>query len=119
MYDRAVSRAAESRRSLDRGGDCTVPIDAREVRHIASLAKLDLDDKTVEQFRHQLQAILDYVALLAEVDVSDVPPTTSPVEGGRSPREDRPAPSLSPEEALANAPDASDDHFRVPRVIQG
>ncbi len=96
-----------------------MPIDAEEVRRIAELARLELDDATVETFRHQLQACLDYVAALDDLDLEAVPPTPRPATSGQEPREDRRRDGLSVEEALHNAPDASGGHFRVPRVIKG
>lgn len=96
-----------------------MPIDADEVRRIAALAHLDLDPATVEAFRHQVGAVLDYVAVLEELDVSDVAPMAHALEGTRPWREDAVVASLSQDEALRNAPDARAGHFRVPRVLGG
>jgi aspartyl-tRNA(Asn)/glutamyl-tRNA(Gln) amidotransferase subunit C len=94
-----------------------LPIDSADVDHIADLARLELDEATLEDFRHQLQAILDHVSLLDALDVAQVPPTTLARLESRSPREDRPSPSLARDDALANAPDAIDGFFRVPPVL--
>jgi aspartyl-tRNA(Asn)/glutamyl-tRNA(Gln) amidotransferase subunit C len=96
-----------------------VTIDTNEVLRIASLARLELDEGSVETFRHQLKEILDYVGMLGELDVTDVPPTTHPLGRGQAARPDEVRPSLSVDEALANAPDAANDLFRVPRVLGG
>jgi len=89
----------------------------QEVIRIARLAHLDLDPETVPELARQLRAILDYVALLDEVAVEAVPPTAG-ASGERQPlRADDPVPSLPQERSLANAPDAAEGHFRVPRVL--
>jgi aspartyl-tRNA(Asn)/glutamyl-tRNA(Gln) amidotransferase subunit C len=92
-------------------------IDSAEVRRIAALANLELDAETIEIFRDQLQSILDYVAMLDELDVSSIPPTAYSVERRQPLREDEAQPSLRIEQALENAPGAAAGHFRVPRVL--
>jgi aspartyl-tRNA(Asn)/glutamyl-tRNA(Gln) amidotransferase subunit C len=85
-----------------------------EVLHVARLARLDLTDDEVERFRDQLDAILDAVSKVAELDLSDVEPTAHPLDLANVWRADEPRPSLTPDEALGNAPDRSGDLFRVP-----
>ena len=85
-----------------------------EVLHVARLARLDLTDDEVERFRGQLDAILEAVSKVSELDLSDVEPTAHPLELLNVWAEDEPRPSLAPDEALANAPDRSGDLFRVP-----
>jgi aspartyl-tRNA(Asn)/glutamyl-tRNA(Gln) amidotransferase subunit C len=94
-----------------------LPIDAEQVKHIAKLARLDLDDVTVERLRHELQTILEHVALLDEVDVDSIPPTVTPLARAPRLREDQVAQSVGTESALRNAPDSAAGHFRVPRVL--
>jgi aspartyl-tRNA(Asn)/glutamyl-tRNA(Gln) amidotransferase subunit C len=98
-------------------GGSRMPIDADEVLRIARLAHLDLDAETALRLAGQLQAILDYVAVLETLDVREVPPTTSASEKRPPLRADEPAPSLTAQAALANAPDAAAGLFRVPRVL--
>lgn len=47
-----------------------------EIKHIAKLSRLGMSDKQVEKFSGQIKDILDYVGLLGEVTVTDVPPTS-------------------------------------------
>lgn len=94
-----------------------MPIDAEQVKHIARLARLDLDEGTVDRLRHELQTILDHVALLDEVDVDSIPPTVNPLEREARLREDRVVPGVGTERALRNAPDSAAGQFRVPRVL--
>jgi aspartyl-tRNA(Asn)/glutamyl-tRNA(Gln) amidotransferase subunit C len=85
-----------------------------EVLHVARLARLELTDDEVERFREQLNAILEAVGKVAELDLVDVEPTAHPLELVNVWAEDEPRPSLPVEEALANAPDREGDFFRVP-----
>ena len=85
-----------------------------EVLHVAGLARLELTDEEVERFREQLNAILDAVGKVAELDLSDVEPTAHPLDLVNAWADDELRPSLSVEEALANAPDRDGNLFRVP-----
>jgi aspartyl-tRNA(Asn)/glutamyl-tRNA(Gln) amidotransferase subunit C len=91
-----------------------VAISREEVLHVAGLARLDLTDEEVERFREQLNAILDAVGKVAELDLSNVEPTAHPLDLVNTWADDEPRPSLSVDEALANAPDRDGDLFRVP-----
>ncbi|NJM05018.1 Asp-tRNA(Asn)/Glu-tRNA(Gln) amidotransferase subunit GatC [Candidatus Gracilibacteria bacterium] len=91
---------------------------SEEVQHVARLARLRLDSAEMEPMRAQLSAILDYIALLQEVDVSGVEPTAQ-VTGLTSVwRPDVVTGCLTTEAALANAPDRSADMFRVKAVFE-
>ena len=94
--------------------DSKVAISRDEVLHVAGLARLELTGEEVERFREQLNAILEAVGKVAELDLSDVEPTAHPLDLVNAWADDEPRPSLSVEEALANAPDRDGDLFRVP-----
>jgi aspartyl-tRNA(Asn)/glutamyl-tRNA(Gln) amidotransferase subunit C len=85
-----------------------------EVLHVARLARLELSEPELERFAEQLNAILEAVGKVGELDLSGVEPTAHPLELANVWAEDEPRPSLTVEEALANAPDREDDAFRVP-----
>lgn len=89
-----------------------------EVEHIASLARLDLTADEKERYRQQLSAILDYAARLQAVDTSHIPPTSSVLPERSVLRPDQPHSSLPMRDLLANAPNAEDDQFRVPPVLE-
>ncbi len=91
-----------------------------EVRRIAVLARLKLSAEEERVFQGQLSAILEYVELLKELDVSAVEPMTHALAAGDQPplRDDEVRPSLPPGEALAGAPDREDTCFKVPRIIE-
>jgi aspartyl-tRNA(Asn)/glutamyl-tRNA(Gln) amidotransferase subunit C len=93
-------------------------IGARDVQHVARLARLALDGDELARMREQLSAILQYIAKLEELDVSDVPPTSHAVPLVNVMRDDEVQPCLDRDEALGNAPDRAGDLFRVPRIIE-
>jgi aspartyl-tRNA(Asn)/glutamyl-tRNA(Gln) amidotransferase subunit C len=93
-----------------------VEISREEVLHVAKLARLALTEEEIERFRGQLSAILEAVGKVSELDLSDVPPTSHPLDLVNVLAEDDPAPCLSLEEALANAPDREGGFFGVPPV---
>jgi aspartyl-tRNA(Asn)/glutamyl-tRNA(Gln) amidotransferase subunit C len=103
-----------------------------DVERIAALAYLELTDEEKLLFTRQLADILNYAEQLQGVDTTGVPATAhvnsttdirltpdSTAEAAHAERPDEPQPSLSVEDALANAPDAAREAglFRVPRVI--
>jgi aspartyl-tRNA(Asn)/glutamyl-tRNA(Gln) amidotransferase subunit C len=85
-----------------------------EVLHVARLARLALPDEEVERLTAELGAILEAVSKVSELDLSDVPPTSHPLDLVNVWDEDEPRPSLSLEDAFANAPEREGDLFRVP-----
>ena len=89
-------------------------ISREQVLHVAELARLALDDDEVERLGEQLNAILEAVSKVSELDLSDVEPTSHPLDLVNAWREDEPRPSLPRETALGNAPEHEDGHFRVP-----
>jgi len=88
-----------------------------EVEHVAGLARLGLTDEEVESLTRDLAAILDHAADLATLDIADVPPTAHPVPLQNVLRPDEPRRPLDRDAVLAEAPDAEDDRFRVPRIL--
>jgi aspartyl-tRNA(Asn)/glutamyl-tRNA(Gln) amidotransferase subunit C len=85
-----------------------------EVLHVARLARLELSDDEVTRFQEQLTASLEAVSKVSELDLSDVPPTSHPLEIANAWAEDTPHESLTLDQAFANAPDRDGDHFRTP-----
>lgn len=89
-----------------------------EVRHVARLARIALTDEEVTALAPELSRILDYAAKVSEVAGPDVVPTSHPyplVNVLRS--DDEVALPLDPDVVVANAPDAVDRRFRVPRIV--
>jgi len=82
--------------------------------HVAHLARLELRDDELARLEGQLNDILAAVSKVAELDLSDVPPTSHPLDVVNVWEADEPRLCLSVEDALANAPDREGDFFRVP-----
>ncbi len=87
------------------------------VEYIAALARLKFNDAELENYTHQLNDILKYVEKLNELNTDNVEPLSHPVENVNVFREDKLKPSISTEEALKNAPNRTDEFFKVPKVI--
>ncbi len=91
-------------------------ISEEEVRYVADLARLGLTDEEVKRMGGQLGTILDSIDQIGKLDLTDVPPTTNALNLTNVLRPDEPHEELSPDSALATAPDAVDDLFAVPRI---
>lgn len=91
-------------------------ISEEQVRHVANLARLGLTDAEIEKMGGQLDAILDSIERIRELDLTDVPPTANPLDLSNVLRPDGPRPELSQEEALFQAPERVEDLFGVPRI---
>jgi aspartyl-tRNA(Asn)/glutamyl-tRNA(Gln) amidotransferase subunit C len=94
-------------------------ITPEEVRELAQLARLRLEDAEVTRLTGDLAAILDYVDTLSALDVSGVEPMTHAVPFDCPMRPDEVRPSLPVDEALANAPRREGNFFQVPRIVPG
>ena len=92
-------------------------LERADVARLAALARIDMTDADLDRLSGQLSAIVDAVATLEEVAGADVPATSHPIPMANVEREDRVAPSLTPAQALAAAPQAEDDRFRVPQIL--
>ncbi|MBI9071573.1 MAG: Asp-tRNA(Asn)/Glu-tRNA(Gln) amidotransferase subunit GatC [Melioribacteraceae bacterium] len=88
-----------------------------DVKHIAKLARLKLNDEEIESYTGNLNDILKYIDKLNELELDDVEPLSHPVENTNVFREDELKESTTTDEALKNAPDRTDQYFRVPKVI--
>jgi aspartyl-tRNA(Asn)/glutamyl-tRNA(Gln) amidotransferase subunit C len=95
-----------------------VKITLAEVEHVARLARLALDGDEKERMRSQLEAILGYVEQLRRVNTDGVEPTAHVLPLVNVLRDDEVRPSYPVEAMLANAPDAQEGQFRVPRILE-
>ncbi|MHC4883230.1 MAG: Asp-tRNA(Asn)/Glu-tRNA(Gln) amidotransferase subunit GatC [Planctomycetota bacterium] len=92
-------------------------IDQAQVRRVAVLSRLELNDAEVAQFSTQLSAIVEYIEKLNELDTDNVEPLAHCLPVHNVLREDVPKPSLSNDAALANAPEREDEYFKVPKIL--
>lgn len=89
-------------------------IDRDTVLHVATLSRLALHDDEIEPMARELSAVLGHLETIAELDLEEVPPTAHVLTAASHLRPDEPHRSLPRQVALDQAPDASDDGFRVP-----
>ena len=88
-----------------------------QVRHVAKLSRLKLDEEQVRRYTEQLGAVLGYFEKLKELDVEGVEPMAHGTELHNKFREDVVTEALTVEQALANAPRADGQFFVVPKVL--
>jgi aspartyl-tRNA(Asn)/glutamyl-tRNA(Gln) amidotransferase subunit C len=88
------------------------------VKYVADLSRIELKSEELEKLSKQLQAILDFIDKLSEIDTKDIPPTSHILPISNILREDKPAKSLLVDKALGNAPAREGNFFVVPKVIE-
>lgn len=88
-----------------------------DVRYVANLARLELDEAEITEFQGQLDAILGYVETISKLDVSGIEPTAYPSPVFDRMRDDEPHESLPLSAVLQNAPDQAQNQIRVPKVV--
>jgi aspartyl-tRNA(Asn)/glutamyl-tRNA(Gln) amidotransferase subunit C len=93
-------------------------IDKDTVAKIAHLARIRVPEEEQERLAGELDKILHWVEQLGEVDTQGVPPMTSVVEQGLRRRADEITEGDAREAVLANAPDAAEGFFAVPKVVE-
>lgn len=90
-----------------------------DVNHVANLARLSLSEAEAARFQAQLEQILQHVRELESVDVSGIEPTAHANPVFDAMREDVARDhSFTADEALANAPERSQDQFKVVKVVE-
>jgi aspartyl-tRNA(Asn)/glutamyl-tRNA(Gln) amidotransferase subunit C len=87
------------------------------VTHLAHLARITLTDDEIERLTGELGHIVDSVAKVREVATPDVPATSHPIRLGMVTRPDVPGATLTPEQALAGAPESEAGQFRVTSIL--
>ena len=93
-------------------------LNRKDVEHVALLSRLEQSETELGKFTGQLDAILEYIDVLNQVDTSAVEPMAHVLEIRNVMRADEVQPSLPREAALQNAPDAEDGFFKVPKIVE-
>ena len=94
-------------------------IDIKITKRIAHLAKIELNEKEIEEYSKDLSNILSWMNELKKVDVRGIEPVTSVNDNKLFEREDLEfEDKVEKEEILLNAPDKNEDYFIVPKVIE-
>ena len=92
-------------------------ITANEVKHVASLAKLEFTDEELQKFTGQMDEIINMVEQLGEVDTTDVPVTSTVTEEVNVMREDVAVKGTDRTLLMKNVPEAKDGLIKVPAII--
>ncbi len=95
-----------------------MPVSREDVIRTAQLARLRLSEAEIETLRSELNTIFQYIDQLHEVDTNDVEPLHHVLEMYNVLDKDQPHECLPREIALREAPDRTEEFFRVPRVIE-
>jgi aspartyl-tRNA(Asn)/glutamyl-tRNA(Gln) amidotransferase subunit C len=93
-------------------------IDRETARRVAQLARIEVAEADLEPLATELSAILDFMEQLNAVDVDGVEPTTSVTPMTLIRREDVVTDGSCRDRVLANAPDAREGFFTVPKVVE-
>lgn len=88
-----------------------------QVKHLASLALIEMTDEELTAMASELDIIVASVETMSQKATVDIPATSHPIPLENVFREDVPVPTLTQEEALSGAPDAQDGKFRVPAIL--
>lgn len=99
--------------------DETSKIRLEQVRHVARLARLELDAAEELSLRANLSEILTYIDQFNELDTANIAPTAQVGEAGTPMREDVVTNAPAPDEMLFNAPERVGNFFKVPKIIEG
>jgi aspartyl-tRNA(Asn)/glutamyl-tRNA(Gln) amidotransferase subunit C len=88
-----------------------------DAAHLAALARIDLSDAELDKMVGELTVILDAVATVQQAPIAEVEPMSHPMPLVNVTRPDVVSPSLTPQEALSGAPEAEQQRFAVPRIL--
>ena len=92
-------------------------ITKEEVLYVAHLARLDLDEESIEKFAGQIDEILGYIEKLNQVETKGIKATSHAISLTNAFRDDEEKEHIDRELALANAPEKEDGSFVVPKVV--
>ena len=92
-------------------------ITKEEVKKVAHLARLELNENEINSHADQLEKILEYIKQLEKIDTEDVPCTTRAIEVINVFRKDEKKKSDCTQELLDLSPSREDDYFKVPKII--
>ena len=93
-------------------------MDQEIVRTICYLARLEIDEDKAQKIEKDLEKIIELIGGLGSIDTSNIEPLYSPLEKTASKHEDIVNSDNQKEQFLQNAPNANDDYFLVPRVVE-
>jgi len=92
-------------------------ISSADVVYVAKLAHLSFNEKEKEDMADKLGSILNYMQQLGDIDTQGIEATTHVLPLSNVFREDIVGPTLTNDQALANAPERDDNYFKVPKIL--
>ena len=92
-------------------------ISSNEVKKVAQLARLELNQNEIQNHAQQLEKILDYIKQLEKIDTENIPCTTRAIEVVNVLRKDQKKDYKNTEELLNLAPSREKTFFKVPKII--
>jgi len=95
-----------------------MPIDKETIKHVAHLARIELQPNELDKLSGQLHEILGFIDKLSSLNVDQVKPASHILPISNVLREDEPHASLLAERALENAPSKKGNFFSVPKIIE-
>ena len=95
-----------------------VSIDKETIKHVAHLARIELQPNELEKLSGQLHDILGFIDKISNLNIENVAPASHILPISNVLREDKPHISLTPEKALENAPSREGNFFSVPKIIE-
>ena len=93
-------------------------IDKNQVKKVAKLSRISLDDSKLESLSKDLASILNFVEQLNELDTKKIEPLSSIVDKTLEPRSDKINDGKIKDEILKNSPDKNEEFFIVPKVLE-
>ena len=93
-------------------------IEKNQVKKVAKLSRISLDESKVESLSKDLNSIINFVEQLNKLDTKDTKPLSSVIDKTLEPRNDKVNDGKIKDEILKNSPDKNEDFFIVPKVIE-
>ena len=93
-------------------------IDKNQVKKVAKLSRISLDDSKLESLSKDLDSILNFVEQLNKLDTKKTEPLTSIVDKTLEPRNDKINDGKIKDQILKNSPDKNEEFFTVPKVVE-
>ncbi len=93
-------------------------IDKNQVKKVAKLSRISLDNKKLESLSKDLVSILNFVEELNNLDTQKTEPLTSIVDKTLEPRKDKINDGKIKDQILKNSPDNNEEFFIVPKVVE-
>ena len=94
-----------------------MPIDKNQVKKVAKLSRISLDDSKLESLSKDLVSILNFVEQLNKLDTNEIKPLTSIIDKSLDTRDDTVSDGQIKDKILKNSPEKNEDFFIVPKVV--